>query len=203
MRVLLCIIDAVGTCSQALAVSLLRLQRSMTDAPNVSLTVHAAATLSEAAVLARKDGYEALVAIHHDIAFPPSFVARALANPHPFLSGVYPLPVLDWNRVASTPRDCTEDLSFRGNAYNIDGAEARQAPGGLVAVKRAKLGAVVLKGPALEAIAASDATSDEGQCAAWGQDIYVDLDNPCQSTGQMEFMGCIGTRAFASAEVPA
>lgn len=198
MRVLLSIIDALGTCSAGLAISLLRLQTAVAHAPDMRLTVHATKSLGEAAREARAGGFDALVAIEHTIGFPAAFVVRGLVSPEPFVTGVYPLHALDWARVACTPDDCTEELRFRGNAYNLDPAEARAAPNGYVAVRSARLGAVVLKGAALEAIAASSATTHEGLCADWGRDIHADLDNPCQSTGPMEFMGCVGARAFAS-----
>ena len=198
MRVLLCVIDALGTCTQGLAISLLRLQTALSHAPNIVVSVHAAPSLPEAARDARAQGFDALVAVEHNISFPASFVVRALVSPSPFVAGIYPLPTLDWARVASTPHECAEELRFRGNVYNLDPAQARRAPDGYIVVRQARLGAVVLKGDALETVAGQPTTSEhQALCAAWGQDIHADLDNPCQSSGLMEFMGCIGRRAFA------
>ena len=196
MRVLLAVITN-GQCSLGNAFSMLQLQTALNSAPNVQVTIHVAASLKEAVDLAvgGEEPFDALVGIGGHVTFPPTFVLRGLVEPSPFVTGIYPLPTVDWKRVVDKGAGSREELRFAGNTYNVDASKG-ECRGGYLIVKAAEeLGAVVLKKAALDVLAKSADTSDRGMCEAWGKDIHADLESPCSSTGTMEFMGCVGARA--------
>ena len=201
MRVLLAVIAAggvTGSCSLGFAVSMLRLQAALlADARSgVQAVLQVLPGLREAAAAARDGTFDALVAVSPLVAFPTTFVTRALATRAPFVTGVYPLPRLDWDRVKARADDTREAMRFKGNSYNVEAAGAVPTEhAGYVAVKAASLGAVVLRAEAVEALAACTGSSDQDLCKAWGKDILADLDQPCATVGPIEFTGCVGLRA--------
>ena len=198
MRVLLSIVTGGGTfgnsCTLGFAVSMLRQQVALAQAPNIQTVIHVASTVHEAArVAVEQGGFDAVAAVASNLAFPVAFVLRALVAPAPFVAGIYPLPTIDWDRVVAKAADATEDMQFKGNTYSIDPAAAKHsASPGYLTVNRAGLDAVVLKKQAFEALAAAGATDD--LCAAWGKPIDADLDNQCSNMGPIEFTGCVGLR---------
>lgn len=199
MRVLLAVVadGPTGSSSVGFAVSMLRLQTALLASKGIDAVVKIQPSIKAAAREAR-DGYDALVAVSPLVEFPAAFVMRALATPAPFVAGVYPLPRVNWDRVKARASDATEATRFKGNVYNVDAASARPAAeAGYLAVRSAGLGAAVLKGEAIGALAACEAAAptDEELCAAWGRDILVDLYNQCATTGPLEFSGCVGLRA--------
>lgn len=189
-------------CSVGFAVSMLRLQTAMRGSPvPLSAVLEIVPSLRAAIELAAKDEtYRALVAISGFIAFPPSFVLRALSSGKPFVAGVYPLPRIDWDRVkAKAHSKSKESMEFRGNVYNIDAANAQHVGGGFMEVPHGDVepGAVVLTREAIVAVSKCVPlpVTDAGVPAAWGQAIAVDVDAPCSTFGPVEFFGCVGTRS--------
>lgn len=199
MRVLLAIVAAggvTGSCSLGFAVSMLRLQAALlADARSgVQAVLQVLPGLKDAAAAAKD--FDALVAVSPLVAFPVALVTRALTTRAPFVTGVYPLPRLDWDRVKARADDTREAMRFKGNTYNIEAADAVPTEhAGYMAVKTASLGAVVLSKEAIEALAACTGSSDQDLCKAWGKDILADLDQPCATIGPIEFTGCVGLRA--------
>lgn len=199
MRVLLAILSdggVTGSCTLGFAVGLMRLQAALLSSKGVQAVVELLPSVKAAAAQAREGGYDAAVALATDVAFPPSFVTRALEVDAPFVAGVYPLPRLDWGRVKARADDEREATRFKGNTYNVDAASARPTVHtGYLAVRSAGLSAVVLKKEAIEALAGCPESSDAALCEAWGRDILVDLEHQCATMGPLEFMGCVGLRA--------
>lgn len=198
MRVLLAIISRNGTCTTGCAVSMLRLQVALRSAPGLHVTIDTAPHIHAAAKAAVQDGgYDTVVAIPSDLAFPATFVLCGLVAPFPFVTSVNPLPVIDWDRVAKTAEDEGEDPNYRGNVYNVDAAAAKVAKGatGYIEVPYADLGAFIMKREAFEAVAAGPAVVDEAVCAAWGKPVHADLENQCAVMASLEFAGCVGARA--------
>ena len=197
MRVLLAVVTR-DQCSLGFAISMLRLQSALRGAPGIHATVELVSSVSDAVQLAAdiKD-IDAVVAVESQLSFPAGFVLNALVAPSPFVVGVYPLPRLDWERVAAKARAPGEDMRYKGNVYNIDPATAKHQSQRYLGVSTAALGAVVLKAEALCALAKAEVTTDEGLCAAWGKTILADLENQCSNSGPMEFTGCVGLRAMA------
>lgn len=212
MRVLLAIVSDGGTCTLGCAVSMVRLQNALMTVPGLNAVVCVTGSVAEA-VRAAAEGrgdqqFDAVVAISSHLTFPVAFVTKALMAPGPFVCGVHPLPALDWGRVKRSAgsggeRELPEeDLRYAGNTYNIDPATARvSSHTGYATVTAAKLGAVVLHGEAIKAVAAG-CGGDDGHdgddgalCRAWGRPILADLENPCAVMGPMEFLGCAGVRA--------
>lgn len=202
MRVLLALVTAGGPCSLGFGISMIRLVVALRQAPGVDAVVWVAGSLRAAVDKAHADGYDAVVAVAASVSFPAGLVLGALAGDHDFVAGAYPLPVLDWGRVAAWKPDAGgEALRFRGNTYNVDPATcAPPSLGGHLEAREAGLGAVVLKKPAIAALASAPAgdVSDVALCRAWGRGVRVDLGNPCACTGTVEFAGCVGYRAQAT-----
>lgn len=194
MRVLFVTVAPSGQCSLGYAIGVLNFQMSVRAAPHLTVDLDVAPSLQAAIAKARSGTYDALVAIHSNIAFSPSLVLRGLTNAEcPFVVGVYPHPSIDWKRVTLDRGSAGEDLKFKGNTYNLDPTQARMVRGGYLATKYADLGVVVLRDDALANVSGS---TDKDVCASWGRDIYADLDNPCSLTGQVEFTGCVGMRSI-------
>lgn len=194
MRVLLAIVDAQQSamCGISFAVSMLRLQSALNTVPHIQATIAPAPTLREAARFAVAEGFDAVVAVEASVGFPVPFVLTSLLAPHEFVTGIYPLPLMNWDRVASARS--AEDVRFKGNTYNVDLIGATTTVDGFLRVQRAALGAVVLKRDAIAALAACPTDSHEDLCAAWGKGIFGNLENPCNNTGSIEFAGCVGAR---------
>jgi hypothetical protein len=198
MRVLLAILSD-GSASIMHAVSMMNLQTAVRAASaNVHLSIALATDLRHAATLGMKNDNDAVVAVRSTLAFSPALVLRALVSPHQFVAGVYPLPHIDWDRVAARASDATEDTRYKGNVYNLDPKAARHVGGGYLAVPSMHLGATILKKEAMRCVAECTAGRDEDICAAWGGDIHADLDNQCAQLGPAEFAGCVGVRAVAA-----
>lgn len=197
MRVLLAVVtSAAAGCSLGFAVSMLRLQMALVSAPNMQAVVHVAPSIRDAIAAAVDDGkFDAVVAISAAMGFPAAFVLRGLVAPSPFVTGIHPLPSIDWDRVVARAADAAEKTRFKGNTYNIDPAAAKASSvPGYLDVARATLGAVVLKREAFEALARAECATDDELCAAWGRDMLADLDNQCTVMGPIDFTGCVGFR---------
>lgn len=200
MRVLLSIVTGGGTfgnsCSLGFAVSMMRLQMALAQAPNIQAVIHLSPTVHEAArVAVEQGGFDAVVAVASTLSFPVPFVLRALVSPAPFVAGIYPLPTIDWDRVKAKAGDSGEDMQLKGNTYSIDPEAAKHsARPGYLTVDRAGLDAVVLKKEAFEAVAAASVKDATDLCAVWGKPIDADLDNQCSNMGPVEFTGCVGLR---------
>ena len=206
MKVLLAVVSG-GTnghvCSLGFAVSMLRLQTALFGAPTpIQAVLEIVPSLRDAVDLAAKDEtINALVAVSSNISFPAAFVLRALVSRHPFVAGIYPLPLIDWGRVKSKSQGddvaSTEKMAFRGNVYNLDASKAKFVGGGYLelAPKDVEPGAVVLSREAAEAIAKRAPSTDAEVPAAWGRPVHADVEHQCANFGSVEFMGCVGTRA--------
>lgn len=196
MKVLLAIVSTDGAAGVHFAVGLLRLQTALQVSPTpMEVAIAPVPSICAAVKLAAEDAaFDAVVAIRSTIAFSEAFVLRALAGSHPFVSAVFPLPTVDWARVRSKAGS-SESPASRGNTYNVDAATARIVAGGYAVVRAAAPGAYVLRREAIEALRGCD--SDAQLCRAWGRDIHADLDSQCATSGPMEYVGCIGTRAAA------
>lgn len=196
MRVLLVTVADAGSCSLGFAISMMRMQAALQPIPDVHVTIDVAPTLKAATRMAVEAGtFDVVVAVDSGISFPSSLVMRALQAPHAFVTGVYPLPSIDWDRVQDKRDAVGEDVRFRGNTYNLDAAQAKLVAGEYLEVAQAKLGCVILKKEAFECVANALGSTDPELCAAWGRPIHADLASQCAVSGTVEFTGCVGARA--------
>jgi hypothetical protein len=133
----------------------------------------------------------------------------------PLVTGVYPLPTIDWDRVQSQPAG--EDTHSWGVQYNVEPAAA--GPGYVKAKspESAKLGLAWIRKSAVEAVVRDhpDIATADGQYASlavpgivdgqrlsgserflrmYGKEVWVDVEHPASSSGPMEFGGCVGAR---------
>lgn len=197
MRVLLAIVST-DQCSLGFTVSILKTVNLLIREAQVNVEV--VSSVHEAVTLAHSiKGLDALVAIRSSLSFSPEFVMNGLKT-GPFVAGVYPLPTIDWGRVAAQKGPAQEELRFKGNTYNLDptGCTQKGAPPGYLVVDKVELGAVILGQAAITALADTAcraSVTDAQLCEAWGKDILVDMGHQCTNFGPHEFTGCVGMRA--------
>lgn len=184
-------------CSLGFAVSMLRLQTALASAPiQIQAVLHVVPSVCDVLkVMADDSSFRAAVCVNSDITFPAGLILRALSTGQPYVTGVYPLPRLDWERIKEKAATKTvESAQFWGNTYNVDASKAKFLGGGYIEVDRADPGVVVLTRDAAEAIHAKKPASDADIPRAWGKAILADIDHGCSSFGSMDFFGCVGMR---------
>ncbi len=218
-KILLCIVtgergDATLLCS----LSLLRFQTSLASAGERIMTdLHFVHTLNDALNLlwATPDAV-GCVAVQSCIGFDADFALRAMRSGRQVVAGAYPLPTLDWKRVASQPAG--EDPSHWGIVYNATPVSGEDADGYVpVDPATAKLGLVWVRRPVLESIAArcpAVLTADRSAGAfalpalaggrlvsadarfleLYGGAVAVDARSNVVSSGPVEFGGAVGSR---------
>lgn len=212
---LLCIVtngraDATLSC----AVSLLRLQTLLMRSPErIKADMHFVRSMDDALHALRTHGTARGVAIvDSSMGFTPEFPLRAMASGLPVVVASYPLPVVDWERVKSQP--ATEDPQFWGNVYSCK-PSGRFGPGGYAHVLEARLGVAWIDRQVVADIEARHPelvsedgvmfasegvyggkrrTADERFLDLYGGDVWADIERPGNSTGPMEFGGCVGAR---------
>lgn len=218
-KMVLCMVTGDrGDATLQCAMSLLRFQTTLaTHHEPLHVDMHFVRTLDDAlnALWAAKDA-EGCAVVRSSIGFDAQFVLRSLNSGRDVVAGVYPLAVVDWDRVASQPP--AEPPSHWGNKYNVtpvsgeteDGyvtADATDAELGLVWVRRAVLESIVARHPGV-----LTADGDAGAFAAPGVyggrrvgeharflELYAGplaADVRCQAvnTGPTEFGGAVGAR---------
>lgn len=196
-KVLLAIVCPNAQCSLDFSLSLLRLQMALVKAP-LDIQVDVVPSLCKAIEVVNSDeSYTNLVCIASHVSFTAAFVLRGLSSGHPFVAGIYPLTVLDWDRVKEAAVS-SESPQYRGNVYNLDIEKASFGAQGYLSVSDGSIepGAVILTREAVEAIASLQPKTDADVTTAWGKTIHADLDQQCANFGQVEFVGCAGSRAI-------
>lgn len=165
-------------------------------------------------MFARNAKYDQLILCNTRMAATPEMLKKAINSPLPFITGVYPLPTIDWTKVQDV--SSSEDCSCRGLTYNADVAKASAQEGDYVQVRNSTLGVAVLKRDVISAILEQHGEAviaepqhmlyseaivdgrllnkDENFCRMWGKDIAVDVEHPCSLTGPLPFLGCVGQR---------
>lgn len=198
-----------------LAVSMLNLQSKLVTT-NIRTDLHIVNTFDEALAAAHAQGSH-LLAVDTNIGFDPEFVTQALDSPHQIISAAYPLPGINWDRVAAAPVP-TEPISCRGNSYNATPVPAAVATvGGYVQVAAPHLGCVLVKAGVLADILqrhpetrhskgvsfARDTVFEgtllpahEAFARLWGKPVYMDVDRPATLTAPMSYAGSVGARHF-------
>lgn len=198
------------------AVSLLRMQTMlMTSADPIRADMHFVSTLDDAlnCLRANKDAVGALM-VEGGIGFDPSFGLEAMKSGMPLVAGVYPLPVVDWERVKTQPAN--EVPQHWGNVYNVKPAGS-PGPNGYLPVTDAALGVVWVSADVVRSIESRhpEIVTADGSSAAfaragvyagvrreaherfldlWAGPVYADPNRQCSSSGPAEFGGCVGAR---------
>jgi hypothetical protein len=199
------------------AVALLRLQTMlMTSEDPVRADMHFVPTLDDALnrLHSAPEAVGALV-VEGTMGFDPALALDAMRSGLPVVVGVYPLPLVDWNRVKTQPKG--EAPQHWGNIYNVRPSGPETAKG-YVPVSEATLGVAWITSDAVRSIAtrhpeiftadrASGAFAragvydgvrqDEHQrfLSLWAGPVYADAAKSCTSSGPAEFGGCVGARA--------
>jgi hypothetical protein len=216
---LLCVItNDRGEVSLACASNLLRFQTQlMTTAEAVRTDMQFVRRFDDALnALRAHDSAEGAVVIDGTLGFDAQFPLRCLRSGRPLVAGCYPLPVIDWDRVAGQPEG--EEPRQWGNQYSAvlagpvdaDGyAPASEARLGLAWVAKRVVDALVTREPG---VVSEDGTAcfaargvydgklrDEHQrfldlCGRCGFRAAVDVTMPAVSSGPVEFGGCVGAR---------
>lgn len=116
--------------------SLMQLQQEAVQRQVCTLDLHIVSTFLEALNLYDKGQY--LVIIDGQCGVRPEFVFGLIASKHKVVAGVYPLPVVNWDRLAlslskahHTSKPALEPIHHAGNVYNLtpaNGGFARYLP---------------------------------------------------------------------------
>lgn len=204
------------------AVSMLRLQQTLlTFQTPIEAEVHFVRDFNDALHLvhrAAKGPHTGALIVEGKLGFDPRFVLRALATTVPLVVGVYPLPVVDWQRITTRPSD--EPPEEWGNVYNVTPVHPGRpadANGYLEVSREASLGLLWLRAGVLQQIAERHPeTVQADQSTAFGLpgvsggrvlnphhrflDLYggtvmADPDSGATSSGPTEFGGCVGARS--------
>lgn len=201
------------------AISLLRLQTHLMSSPQpIRADMHFVSDINEALhtvhTTAEAEDASALI-FDGCMGFDTAFALRALATDVPVLVGVYPMPVIDWQRVSSKPGG-GEDVQNWGNVYNVKPLTSPDANGYIEVDRTAHLGLLWLRARVLRDIAARHPEvkgAEAGTAFAcpgmYGGKMtsahrrFLDLYNGpvradpaagATSSGPTEFGGCVGAR---------
>lgn len=211
------VVDDRSEVSLMCSISLLRLQQAvLAQARRFRSEVFFVKSLDEALnQLRRHDEASGALIVRGTMGFDPAFVVEAVAGDAPVVVAPYPLPFVDWDRVATQPE--SESTSHWGNVYNVE-LKGGPCRGGYVRASKAELGvAWVAKSAVADIVArhpelvtadgsrASLATAGvyEGAyldeharfAALYGGPVWVDIAHPATSSGPTEFVGCVGHRS--------
>lgn len=204
-----------GETSLSSAISLLRLQLRLVQA-GIKTDVHVVDHLDEA-INAAIAGDANLFAFDLNIGYDAEFPVRALASDKDVVVAAYPLPVIDWKRVAATHVDSPEPLRCRGNVYSaVPNVAGALAPEGYVPADSARLGCVFIRRGVAQQILkehpelalaggggrfAIESVSDgkplephQTFAQLYGKTIYIDLSSPASQSGSCPYAGCVGMR---------
>lgn len=207
------------------AISLLRLQMEFTKLQHHQLYVTFAADINQAV-----NGYVEtkatgpMVCVDTRCGFSTDFVTAALDPDTPdFVVGVYPLPMIDWERVQTRldSTESTEPVEFSGNVYNVDldpskGFHKKRYMRAKIKPVNGTLGVFRLTAKKVQDIIAKAEKSNkkayvvfreglDDQFKEWltkenffvklaDNEVYADLESNINNTGVCEFAGCVGQR---------
>ena len=223
INVLLCCVCTSGddTSGLAFATSLLTFLKHAEG--HHTIKVNFVTNISSALdMFAREPQFNRLVLCNTRCNLNLTFIQNALTSKHPFVTGVIPNTVIDWEKVKAAACSHTsgdgsaiskEDISFAGLSYNVN-LNQRDTDGN---VKETTLQTVVLRRAVIAKILKSHAeevvgepqhdfysnrirhgkflTADQNFCHMWGGPIYADVANPINIMGPMAFMGTVGARS--------
>lgn len=221
-HVVVCVVTGPKTdVTLTAAISLLRLQTQLMAHPErIQADVHFVHDFNAALnVVHRSEGAQGGLIFEGGIGFDAAFLLRAMERPAAqVVAGVYPLPVIDWARVASRPQG--EEPSMWGNVYSVKTtgatdpgtgyleAEAKDAALGLVWVRTSALADIVTRHPGIMtadrsvAAFARDGVYDGVETTAYsrflalyGGRLLADPEAGATSSGPAEFGGCVGARS--------
>lgn len=203
-----------GDASLNAAISLLKLQTALVRT-SVQTEVHIVDELDDAIVIACNAG-TSLFAFETNIGFDVNFPLTALASDKDVVVAPYPLPSVDWARVANSPVS-QEPVQFRGNTYSATPAALEHpSTDGYVRALTARLGCVFIRhGVAAdirsrhpEVVHATGAKyafvsvdggvlqeAHETFARLYAKPIWIDLAHPSDLNGPMPFAGSVGMRA--------
>lgn len=221
-RVVICVVTGrKADVTLTTAISLLRLQtRLMAHPERIQADVHFVNDFNDALnAVRRTEGAQGGLIAEGSIGFDTDFLLRAMDRPAAeVVAGVYPLPVVDWQRVATRPQG--EEPAFWGNVYSVKTsgvtdpatgyleAEAAGTSLGLVWVRASVLADIVTRHPDIMTTDgtvgafARDGVYDGVETTAYdrfltlyGGRLLADPAAGATSSGPTEFGGCVGARS--------
>jgi hypothetical protein len=218
LKLALCSISPRREVTLSAAVSLLRTQAAIISSQTPMMTdMYFVHSLNDALNEAwRMEGAHGALICDGTIGFDVAFLERALASEHHLIAGTYPMPLIDWERVKSRPAG--KDPRTWGHVPNTEPSPVATAGGPYVPIQGAKhLGLLWVRREALVDIArrhpgivskdgthaafAMEGVYDGKRCTApqrlfdlWGGPVVADTQSTCNSSGPVEFGGCVGER---------
>lgn len=193
------------------AISMLRLQTElMGTQQRLHADMHVVNTLDDALnVLHTHPTAKGMVLAETTMGFDARFPLAAMRSGEPLVVASYPLPHVNWERVATQPGG-DEPPAHWGHEYNVTPvAGARPDERGYLEVERegAKLGVCWVSREVTTAIASKtdnfampgiyDGRRMDGYqrfLSLYDGKVMADVERPASSSGPMEFGGCVGAR---------
>lgn len=217
-RILFAVITHTDDISLQCTTSLLKLQQVAARRPDIVMDFHILNSVGDALNMYAQGDY--LVVIDQRNGFTPEFILGALE--HSAVLGVYPTPIVDWERVKARVQDdrATEPLAHAGNVYNIvpeSASMSRYVP--VKSIRESKV--MVIKSSVIESMvgehtkstkdgkpfhilhfeSSSDDTLNNPDQTFFKTlqrytNVVADLQEQCTMSGSAQFAGCVGLRGF-------
>lgn len=217
LSVVLAIVAPTDELSLPCTTCLLKLQQIAARRGDIKLEVNIVQTVLQA--LNQYEHGDWVVVLDSMLGMPPDFVTGLLDCPRDVVAGVYPLPVVDWERVSSkiegpeTSDAGAEPLHHAGNVYNVKPKSSRMQRYVPVA-DVAELKLLAVRSSLLREMAGPDTSFVGGHLFAYDsvyndtlqnayqtfarkvglENIVADLESPCMLSAPAQFAGCVGMR---------
>lgn len=217
LSIVLAIVAPTDELSLPCTTCLLKLQQIAARRGDIKLEVSIVPTVLQALNQYKQGDW--VVVLDSMLGMPPEFVTGLFECQHDVVVGVYPLPVVDWNRVSSrvlgpeTSRAGAEPLQHAGNVYNIKPKASRMQRYVPVA-DAAELKLLAVRSSLLQDMAGPTTSFEGGDLFAYEsvfdnqfQNVYqtfarkvgldrvvADLESPCMLSAPAQFAGCVGMR---------
>jgi len=209
------VVDDRSEVSLMCSISLLRLQQAALVS-RFRCDIFFVTSLDEALnTLWRHESAKGALIVRGTMGFDPAFVTGAVASDAPVVVAPYPLPRVDWERVATQPAD--ESPAHWGNVYSVE-LKGGPCRGGYVKASKAELGvAWVAKSVVTHIVARQPelVTADGARAALatpgvydgvyvneherflglYGGEVWADINHPATNSGPTQFVGCVGHRS--------
>ena len=213
MRLLVAAItDDKSEGSLGFAVSMLRFQVAIVT-KDIQVDVHYFPTLDQALnAFSDHDEYDLGFFASTSITFDSAFVFEAIESKHPFVTGIYPLPGIQWDKVQDSMGD---NPKRSGTKFNVTLSSPSPQQQQYALVTSADLGAFVIRRVVIDTIKKNhpelahasgclfyasgvhDGKYEDAHSRflrLWAGAVHADTKIPCGNFGSVDFIGCIGAR---------
>jgi hypothetical protein len=165
-------------------------------------------------------GDDTMVILNTMLGFDPQFLYELIMSPRDFVTGVYPLMNVDFEKVRDSMGTSNEEVKHMGLTYNINNIVRVEDDFAVVksltefkciSLKKNVFSTILEKyAPSIVYTASNNEkrhrfmfsnlkdgvmkSAEENFCAMWGGDIYADTRFSPTNFGNYDFFGCVGQR---------